>query len=103
MASIDSSLAESMKAQVLTMRTSASSASAVISMPWARTPPNMTSASTRFLAQPRLIMPTFFLAAGTVGEAAAGMKEVDEGWMGKNLGRFDRLKADRVERRKRNA
>src|SRR6478752_3232871 len=60
MASMDSSLAESMNAQVLTMSTSASSASLVISMPWASTPPSMISASTRFFAQPREIMPIFF-------------------------------------------
>src|SRR5215211_1148103 len=58
-ASIDSSLAESIKAQVLTTSTSASSARDVISIPRCKTLPSMTSASTRFLAQPRLIMPTF--------------------------------------------
>src|SRR5205809_2491305 len=57
-ASIDSSFAESMKAQVLTTSTSASSAHEVISIPRCKTLPSMTSASTRFLAQPRLIMPT---------------------------------------------
>ncbi len=62
---MDSSLAESMNAQVLTMSTSASSADAVISMPCARTLPSMISASTRFFAQPREIMPTFFM--GTKG------------------------------------
>src|SRR6266699_1996032 len=59
MASIDSSLAESMNAQVLTTSTSASSAREVIFIPDRRTLPSMISASTRFLAQPRLIMPTF--------------------------------------------
>src|SRR5215510_4576981 len=59
MASIDSSLAESMKAQVFTTKTSASSACRVISIPRTRTLPSMISASTRFLAQPRLIIPTF--------------------------------------------
>src|SRR6266480_2857167 len=58
-ASIDSSLAESMNAQVLTTRTSASSGRDVISIPRCKTLPSMISASTRFLAQPRLIMPTF--------------------------------------------
>src|SRR6266487_4340929 len=58
-ASIDSSLAESMNAQVLTTRTSASSRRDVISIPRCKTLPSMISASTRFLAQPRLIMPTF--------------------------------------------
>ena len=60
-ASIDSSLAESMNAQVFTTRTSASSARDVISIPRCKTLPSMISASTRFLAQPRLIMPTFAL------------------------------------------
>src|SRR5436190_21967608 len=59
MASIDSSLAESIKAQVLITSTSASSAPEVISIPCLRMLPNMISASTRFLAQPRLIIPTF--------------------------------------------
>src|SRR5215210_1322020 len=58
MALIDSSLAESIKAQVLTTSTSASSASAVIRIPCCKTLPSMISASTRFFAQPRLIMPT---------------------------------------------
>src|SRR5438874_1080801 len=56
---MDSSLAESMNAQVLTTSTSASSAREVIFIPHRRTLPSMISASTRFLAQPRLIMPTF--------------------------------------------
>ena len=50
-----------MKAHVFTTRTSASSADDVISMPRAKTLPSMISASTKFLAQPRLIMPTFVL------------------------------------------
>src|SRR3954470_22852835 len=58
MASIDSSFAESMKAQVLITSTSASSARAVTCIPCCRTLPSMISASTRFLAQPRLIIPT---------------------------------------------
>src|SRR2546430_8871149 len=48
-----------MNAQVLTTRTSASSGRDVISIPRCKTLPSMISASTRFLAQPRLIMPTF--------------------------------------------
>jgi hypothetical protein len=50
-----------MKAQVLITSTSASSARDVISIPRCKTLPSMTSASTRFLAQPRLIMPIFDL------------------------------------------
>src|SRR5438132_5448822 len=50
-----------MNAHVLTTSTSASSALAVISMPCCKTLPSMISASTRFLAQPRLIIPTFVL------------------------------------------
>src|ERR1051326_2851424 len=66
MASIDSSLAESIKAQVLTTSTSASSARDVMSIPCCKTLPSMISASTRFLAQPRLIMPTFGFAGATL-------------------------------------
>ena len=87
MASIDSSLAESINAQVLTTRTSASSGRDVISIPRCKTLPSMTSASTRFLAQPRLIMPTLVrrcravigspfaaeAAAGTAGEFTTGV------------------------------
>src|SRR5262245_4676805 len=62
---MDSSFAESMNAQVLTTRTSASSARDVISMPRCNTLPSMISASTRFFAQPRLIMPTFGRCEGT--------------------------------------
>src|SRR6266487_3854605 len=65
-ASIDSSFAESMKAQVLTTSTSASSARDVISIPRCKTLPSMISASTRFLAQPRLIMPIFGFVGATV-------------------------------------
>src|SRR5947207_2286435 len=60
-ASIDSSLAESINAQVLMTSTSASSARDVISIPRCKTLPSMISASTRFFAQPRLIMPTLVL------------------------------------------
>src|SRR5205807_773329 len=59
-----SSLAESMNAHVLTTSTSASSALAVISIPCCKTLPSMISASTRFLAQPRLIIPTFVRCSG---------------------------------------
>src|SRR5436190_17454856 len=47
-----------MNAHVLTTSTSASSGHDVISIPCCKTLPTMISASTRFLAQPRLIMPT---------------------------------------------
>src|SRR5262249_24218370 len=59
MVSMDSCLAESMNAQVLTTRTSADSASRVSSCPasWAR--PSMTFESTRFLGQPRETRPIF--------------------------------------------
>src|ERR1041385_2272578 len=50
-----------MNAQVLITKTSASFALEVISIPRSSTLPSMISASTRFLAQPRLIMPTFVL------------------------------------------
>src|SRR5438034_7315117 len=63
-ASIDSSLAESMNAHVLITRTSASSARDVISIPRCNTLPIMISASTRFFAQPRLIMPTLVRCSG---------------------------------------
>src|SRR6476659_11082655 len=67
MASIDSSFAESIKAQVFTTRTSASSGCDVISIPRSNTLPSMISASTRFLAQPRLIIPTFVRADWRAG------------------------------------
>src|SRR2546430_6419214 len=47
-----------MNAHVFTTRTSASSARELIFIPHFRTLPSMISASTRFLAQPRLIMAT---------------------------------------------
>src|SRR5207247_11033540 len=47
-----------MNAHVLTTSTSASSGHDVISIPRCKTLPSMISASTRFFAQPRLIMPT---------------------------------------------
>src|SRR5207244_6150451 len=52
------------KAQVLITSTSASSALEVISIPRSNTLPSMISASTRFLAQPRLIIPTFAGCSG---------------------------------------
>src|SRR5579884_1682508 len=70
MASTDSRLAESMKEQVLTTMTSASSARAVSSAPPRESRPIMTSLSTRFLGQPRLTNPTLGLgAAGRVSAA----------------------------------
>src|SRR6266536_3301676 len=75
---IDSSLAESMKAHVLTTRTSASSARDVISIPRCRTLPSMISASTRFLAQPRLIMPTFGLPAKPIAFLLIFISDVEK-------------------------
>jgi hypothetical protein len=59
MASTDSCLALSMKAQVLTTSTSADSGSRVSSCPacWAK--PSITSESTRFLGQPSETIPIF--------------------------------------------
>ena len=48
-----------MNEQVLTITTSAAAASLVISTPSLISEPSMISASTRFLAQPREIRPTF--------------------------------------------
>ena len=53
MVSIDSCLAASMNAQVLTTSTSASAASRVSSCPACWASPSITSESTRFLGQPR--------------------------------------------------
>src|SRR5437016_3756937 len=65
--SIDSCLAASMKPQVLTMTTSASSRSLVISMAdSSRSWPSMISLSTRFFGQPREIIPTRRLGAAVV-------------------------------------
>src|SRR5208337_849199 len=55
----DSCFAESMKEQVLTTMTSASSARGVICAPPAASRPIMTSLSTRFLGQPKLTKPIF--------------------------------------------
>src|SRR5262245_29476480 len=59
MASIDSCFALSMKAQVLTTSTSAAAGSRVSSCPDCWASPSITSESTRFLGQPREIMPIF--------------------------------------------
>src|SRR5262249_8587800 len=59
--SIDSCFALSMKAQVLTTRTSASAASCVSSCPARCARPSITSESTRFFGQPSEINPTFKL------------------------------------------
>jgi hypothetical protein len=55
-----------MKEQVLTMITSACCSSVVISKPWFAKTPSITSASTRFLGQPRLTMLTFCLTSATL-------------------------------------
>ena len=75
---MDSSLAESMNAHVLTTKTSASSARDVISIPHCSTLPSMISASTRFLAQPRLIMPIFV----GYGRSGGGVAGIDAGFAG---------------------
>src|SRR5437016_1272491 len=59
MVSTDSCLAVSIKEQVFTTMTSASSARAVIWAPPLCSMPIMTSLSTRFLGHPRLTKPTF--------------------------------------------
>ena len=61
MVSTDSCLAGSMKLQVLTTMTSASSGRGVSSWPLRASWPIMTSVSTRFFGQPRLTNPTFKL------------------------------------------
>src|ERR1051326_9435784 len=61
-----------MNAHVFTTSTSASSAEEVISIPRSRTLPSMISASTKFLAQPRLIMPTFVLIRNFEGRLLDG-------------------------------
>src|SRR3989337_926014 len=55
----DSSRARSMKAQVLTMRQSAVSATSVISWPDWASMPSISSVSTWFLGQPRVVKWTF--------------------------------------------
>src|SRR5690242_8657000 len=59
MVSTDSFLAGSIKLQVLTTSTSAWSGCGVSSWPLATSWPIITSLSTRFLGQPRLMKPTF--------------------------------------------
>jgi len=56
---MDSRLAGSMKLQVFTTRTSASSARGTISQPACASVPSISSLSTRFFGQPRLTIPTF--------------------------------------------
>src|SRR5438477_137737 len=58
-----------MNAQVLITSTSASSALEAISIPRSRTLPSMISASTKFLAQPKLIIPAFARSSGLTGSA----------------------------------
>ena len=74
MVSTLSSWAESMKEQVFTIITSARAASFVISTPPLSNEPSMISASTRFLAQPRLIIPTFGVRGVLVGMVAAKIR-----------------------------
>src|SRR5437016_14402746 len=62
MASTDSFCAASIKLQVLTTNTSASSARGVSSYPSRERMPIITSLSTRFFGHPRLTNPTFVLA-----------------------------------------
>src|SRR5689334_2472652 len=63
-ASIDSCLAESMNAQVLTTSTSAFDGSCVSSCPACCARPSITSESTRFLGQPSEINPIFIAQPG---------------------------------------
>src|SRR5271157_3214297 len=63
MASTDSCWALSINEQVLTTMMSASSARGVIAAPPCASKPIMTSLSTRFLGQPRLMKPTFWAVA----------------------------------------
>src|SRR4051812_43096722 len=78
---IDSSLDESMKEQVLTMTTSAFSASGMTVMPaWCKWP-TMISLSTRFLAQPREMRLTLIMAIknkGAPGKARASDEETGQ-------------------------
>src|SRR6266478_6367113 len=85
---MDSSLAESMKAHVLTTSTSASSGRDVISIPRCKTLPSMISASTRFLAQPRLIMPTFGFQATRFPSVFISAFDVRRWTLGVFLGLF---------------
>src|SRR5574340_658041 len=77
MAFTDSCCAGSMKEQVLTTMTSASSARGVISAPAWASRPIMTSLSTRFLGHPRLTKPTLVRGAdpgagSETGKVASG-------------------------------
>src|SRR5579872_681395 len=74
MASTDSRLAESMKEQVLTTMTSASSARTVSSAPPWESRPIMTSLSTRFFGQPKLTKPTFGLGRASTAFGAATVR-----------------------------
>ena len=56
---MDSSFADSMKAQVFTTKISASPGSVVSSIPPSCKIPSMTSVSTKFFAHPKLIIPAF--------------------------------------------
>src|SRR5207237_8693907 len=85
---------QSMNAHVLTTSTSASSALAVISIPCCKTLPSIISASTRFLAQPRLIIPTFVRCSGRrvacldlwfAADTAASTKEFSADFTGRSL------------------
>src|SRR6266702_941483 len=91
---MDSSLAESMNAQVFTTRTSASSGRGVISIPRCTTLPSMISASTIFLAQPRLIMPTFGFRATSFPFVFISAFDVRRWTLGVFLGSFRLLSVD---------
>src|SRR5712692_6367973 len=72
----DSSRARSMKAQVLTTRQSAVSAASVISWPALESMPSISSESTWFLGQPRVVKWTFMTRlydpTGRHGESTCG-------------------------------
>src|ERR1700675_1829010 len=88
-----------MNAQVLMTSTSASSAWAVISIPRSRMVPRMILASTRFFAQPRLIIPTFVASRfAPPGGAGAKLFDRDIGIVvGKRLAVFSDLDCIPVE------
>ena len=78
-ASMDSSLADSMNPQVFTTITSASVCSDVISKPDPASMPSICSASTWFLGQPRLTIPIlygFFVTDLKMHECADKLKQV---------------------------
>src|SRR5207244_11332583 len=83
-----------MNAQVFTTRTSASSGRDVISIPRCKTLPSMISASTRFLAQPRLIMPTFGFRATPFPFVFISAFDVRRWTLGVFLGPFRLLSVD---------